>query len=128
MRFKTANGIPFEIQDDWWVFAEMDGFTRNGGAFYPYAPGSEEVQIVPLVDIEPPTRALGVPPFKKYKLVPLLLAFSSPECALPPVEVCSVAPSGPYRFKVFNGYHRYYASIAVGYTALPVVVREAVSS
>lgn len=125
MRFERPNGIPFEIQDEWWVFAEMDCFTRNGDA-YPHASGCKEVQIVPLVDIEPPTRAHGVPPFKKYKLVPILLAFSSPECALPPVEVCTAAPSGPYRFKVFNGYHRYYASIAVGYTALPVFVREAV--
>jgi hypothetical protein len=28
-----------------------------------------------------------------------------------------------YRVKVRNGYHRYYASVAVGFTKLPVVVR-----
>jgi len=28
-----------------------------------------------------------------------------------------------YRVKVRNGYHRYYTSVAVGFTKLPVVVR-----
>jgi ParB-like chromosome segregation protein Spo0J len=53
-----------------------------------------------------------------------LLAFVSPECALPPVEVIR-AFSGRYDLKIINGYHRYYASVAVGYTKLPVVIRPA---
>ena len=124
MQFETPNGTPFEISDDWWLFADMDSFNRNGGNYYPYPPECKDVRAEPLVDIEPPTRAPGVLWFKKYKLVPILLAFSSPECALPPVEVSSVALTGNYRFKVHNGFHRYYASVAAGYTSLPVVVRE----
>ena len=126
MWFETPEAdVRFEIPDDWWHFAEMDRFFPNGGGFYPYTLTCvHEIEVVPLSDIEPPIRASGVPPFKKYKLVPVLFAFSSPECALPPVEVSVPASSERYHFKVLNGYHRYYASVAAGYTKLPVVVRQ----
>lgn len=125
MRFGTRGGVPFEIPDDWWSFAEMGSFSAKGGGFYPYREcgDAQNIDVVLLSDIEPPTRSSGVPPFKKYKMVPVLLGFLSPECALPPVEVNALPPSERYRFRVRNGYHRYYASVAVGYTKLPVVIR-----
>jgi hypothetical protein len=110
----------FEIPDEWWAFAEMNTFTPGGGGYYP-PPWTSDFEVAPITDIEPPMRDNSVPPFKKYKLVPVLFAFQSPECALPPVEVF-LASEGRYRFKVRNGYHRYYASIAAGFTKLPIVV------
>jgi hypothetical protein len=103
----------------------MDSFSPSGGGFYPYRQSeiTGDIYVVPLSDIEPPMRNSGVPPFKKYKMLPVLFAFLSPECALPPVEVQCLAPSETYRFKVHNGYHRYYASAAVGYTSLRIVIR-----
>jgi hypothetical protein len=71
------------------------------------------VQIVPLSEIEPPTRNSAIPPFKKYKLIPVLFGFQSPESPLPPVEVLLKDRPDQFRFTVYNGYHRYYASIAV---------------
>ena len=126
MQFETpVTGTRFEIPDEWWSFADMDSFTLQGGRFYPYhqimgAPGGD-VEVVRLAEVEPPLRNEGVPPFKKYKLLQVLFAFQSPEGALPPVEVF-LASSGRYRFKVRNGYHRYYASVAVGFAQLPIVV------
>jgi hypothetical protein len=38
-------------------------------------------------------RNSGVLPFKKYKMVPILFAFCSPECALPPIEVDALPES-----------------------------------
>ena len=122
MIFTTPSGTSFEIVDDWWQFAEMEGFSPNGGNYYPYATGEKSVQIVPLPLVEPPQRAQAIAPFKKYKLVPVLLAFQSPECALPPIAVVELH-SGPYRYRVINGYHRYYASAAVGYANVPVIVQ-----
>jgi hypothetical protein len=90
MRFETpTEQVAFEIPDEWWQFAEMDAFSSKGGRFYPYRPlrDAQEVDAVPLSDIEPPMRNSGVPPFKKYKMVPILFALCSPECALPPVKV-----------------------------------------
>jgi hypothetical protein len=127
VQFETPGGeVAFEIPDKWWHFAEMDTFSSKGGRFYPYRllPGDQEIEAVLLTDIEPPTRNSGVPPFKKYKMVPVLFALSSPECALPPVEVNALVAPAAHRFKVQNGYHRYYASVAVGYPLLPVVIRQ----
>jgi hypothetical protein len=108
----------FEIPDEWWAFAEMNKFTLDGVRHYPASRGSDW-KPVSIDEVEPPKRNGGIEPFKKYKLMPVLFAFQSPECELPPVEVCE-ASEGPYRFKVRNGYHRYYASLAVGYRKLPV--------
>jgi len=124
MRFEIAPGqVVFEIPDDWWFFAEMDRLSSNGGRFYAYPPHFRGVEVVPLSDVEPPMRNSGVPPFKKYKMVPILFALSSPECALPPIDVDALTAPAAYRFKVHNGYHRYYASAAAGYRLLPVVIR-----
>jgi len=112
--------MQFEIPDEWWTFAEMAGFTPGGGGYY-LTQANTDWEVVPIGEVEPPMREIGVPPFKKYKMVPVLFAFQSPECALPPVEVYA-ALEGPYRFKVRNGYHRYYASIAVGFSKLPVKI------
>jgi hypothetical protein len=112
-----------EIPRDWWIFCEMDDF-KPLSPYYPYAiPRDQTVEVVPLVELEPPQRSAGAPAFRKYKLVPILLAFRSPECRLPPVQV-EAANSGPYRFKLVNGFHRFYASVAVGYSHLPVCERQ----
>ena len=84
MRFETPAGqVAFEIPDGWWFFTEMDNFSLEGHRFYAYPLHARSVDVVPLSDVEPPMRNSGVPPFKKYKMVPILFALSSPECALP---------------------------------------------
>jgi hypothetical protein len=124
MQFKTPSGMLFNIPDEWWACADMDRFSMNGSQFYHVRSDRKIIQIVPLSEIEPPTRNADVPPFKKYKLIPVLFGFQSPESPLPPVEVLLKVPPDQYRFRVYNGYHRYYASVAVGYVSLPVVVME----
>lgn len=123
MRFSTPRkDFEFDIPDEWWSFAEMEKAISNPGAYYPYSPASDDIQVISLYDIEPPQRSKGVPPFKKYKLVPVLLAFQSPECALPPLEIAMLQGS-IYQYLLTNGYHRYYSSIAVGFTHAPAIVR-----
>jgi len=123
MEFRTPCNHQFSIPDDWWAFADMLVFTAESH-YYPYAPlDNENVEVVEISQVEPPARSLGIVPFKKYKLLPVLFAFQSPECALPPVAV-SRLNSTAHQFRVRNGFHRYFASVAVGYKFLPVVVFE----
>ena len=122
MRFSAPPDVQFEIPDEWWAFADMDKFSPRTD-YYIYSQKQAEIQIVPLAGIKPPTRSPGTPWFKKYKLMPIFFAFQSPECELSPIEVLPV-DARPYRFKVYNGFHRYYASIAAGYTQIPIVVVE----
>jgi Type III restriction enzyme, res subunit len=72
----------FEIPDDWWVFAEMEGFRPSGGGYYPL-PAGIDFDVVPIAEVEPPARNQGVRAFDKFRLMPVLFAFRSPECALP---------------------------------------------
>jgi hypothetical protein len=126
MEFRTPSGVLFEIPDEWWACADMGTFSRGGSQFYPCWPASQQIQIVSLAEVEPPTRDPSVPPFKKYKLIPVLFGFQSPEGSLPPVSVSLRGAAGPYRYRVYDGYHRYYASVAAGYSSLPVVLMESV--
>jgi len=111
-----GSAATFEIPDEWWEFCDMRSFKPRSN-YYPYDPGAESVELLDLRAVEPPRRDTGAP-FKKYKLVPVLLAFVSPECALPPIGAAKTA-SG---YVVRNGFHRFYASVAVGYKSIPAVV------
>jgi|SRR5665213_592379 len=124
MRFETPSpGVAFDIPDEWWSFADMAGFNPPPAGFY--TPCAPTFDLAELADVEPPRRLRGEALFKKYKLVPVLFAFRSPECALPLVEVVEIAAPGRYRFTVHNGFHRFYASAAAGFTRLPVLVFKA---
>lgn len=116
-----GSAVSFTIPDEWWTFCEMTTF-RPVSKLYLYTRNCSEAIVVPITEIEPPVRDAGMPPFRKYKLVPVLLAFTSPGCALPPVPVEQL-DTGSYQYRPINGYHRFYASVAVGYPMLPVILR-----
>jgi hypothetical protein len=125
MRFHTPrDDCVFEIPDEWWQFAEMDRFSPNGRRFFTYdSERYPDAEGIAIDEIEPPQRSEGVELLRKYKLVPVLMAFRSPEGMLPPVDVRRASmPS--YRFKLLNGAHRYFASVAAGFPLLAVIVRE----
>ncbi len=123
MIFQTPLGdVEFELEDEWWSFCEMESFNPES-PYYPYDSSNPIVEIVGIESVKPPTRHPDVSPFKIYKMVPVLMAFTSPECALPAVPVKRIHPSGDYSLELTNGFHRYYASVAVGYTHLPVTIQ-----
>lgn len=112
----------FEIPDDWWQFCDMERF-RPATKFYPYSQRDPGVETVPIAEVRPPERDAGIVGFHKNRMAPILLAFTSDPCAVPAVPVRELAAGEPYRYEVLDGYHRYYASIAAGYTRLPVLIR-----
>ncbi len=124
MKFNAPNNDgPFDIPDDWWLCAEMDKFSPHECGFYLYPLKLDSrVEVVPIVEVEPPTRADGVPLLVKCNLLPILFGFTDPNCELPPVKVTELPQAHRYRFRIRNGCHRYYASVAAGYTKLPVIV------
>jgi len=123
MQFLTPLGdVTFSIPDDWWEFSEVANCDFSaGGGYSPPAVG--KFKIAELRDIAPPERATKELSFRKYKLMPVLFAFASPECALPLVEVSDKDVAAPYKYRIVNGYHRYYASVAVGYSKLPILIK-----
>ena len=76
--------------------------------------------------VAPPKRKLGLTGFGESglndeRLESLLRAFCS-DTPLPPVEVIELKSAEPYRYRVYDGTHRYRASIAAGFSRLPVRV------
>jgi hypothetical protein len=124
MRFLTPRGeTPFSIPDEWWEFVVMNDLPFNHPHFYLYdGEKFPDAEIIRLWDIEPPRKTPDVQEFLKYKLVPVLLAFFSPEYSLGPVEVTR-QPKSPYKYRLTRGFHRYYASVAIGYSMIPAIVR-----
>jgi hypothetical protein len=76
--------------------------------------------IVQLLEIAPVQRNPGVPWFHRDRTVKILRAFVAND-ALPPVPVHEL-PTGSYRYALRDGFHRFYASAAAGFNALPIEI------
>jgi hypothetical protein len=120
MMRSVVNGKQFEIPDTWWEAGGMLGFTPYAKAFSVVPPQDDSIVVVPISDIAPPERAPSVKFFDEERMIAILRAFHS-GTPLPPVKVKDTS-APPYRYKVYDGYHRYYASAAAGFSVLHVIV------
>jgi len=110
--------IEFEIPDDWWELAGAIGFTPSQKAFAAFSDAQWPTTLVPIKDVAAPRRNPGVEGLLKERTVSILRAFVT-GAELPPVEV----EPGSLAFRVRDGFHRYYLSIAAGFCMLPVSIR-----
>ena len=124
MRFPMPHyPCEFEIPDDWLREAGAIGFTPITTS-YRSRPGTT---LVPLTAIEPVPRLVkkDFRGFERNRLIRLLQGFVSADeiepVPLSELPLLEFAPT-PYRFRVRNGFHRFYASIAVGYEHLPASI------
>jgi|SRR6185437_7482243 len=124
--FVPRSATQFCIPDDWWTLCDCDMFQRKTD-FYVYPRELDlHTDIVAIEEVEPPNRDAGTEPFKKHRLVPVLLGLQSQEGVVPPVEVLA-QDGGRYRYRVRNGFHRFYASVALGFPKLPVITKLVIS-
>ena len=72
--------------------------------------------------IEPPVRNPGVSAFDEFRLRKILSGIAS-ESAMPPIEIFATA-NRRYRYRVHDGYHRFYASAAAGFPCIPIKIVE----
>jgi hypothetical protein len=123
MRFPMPNyPCEFDIPDEWWAEAGMNSFTPTTSA-YRSAP---EAVLVQLGVIEPPYRFLSTPKdwhgFDRGRLVSVLNAIATGS-QIEPVPLLKLPlsdfPPAPYGYRVRDGFHRFYASIAAGFERLP---------
>jgi hypothetical protein len=121
----VSSTISYEIPDSWWKFCDLDKWKPTTEFYLARELNDHDVRVIPLAEIQPMTRDLGNgSPFRKYKLVPILLRFQSPtESWLPPIEVEPITGAEPYKYKLTNGFHRFVASVLVGYRSIPTRIR-----
>jgi hypothetical protein len=70
--------------------------------------------------IEPPRRDPGIMQFDMRRLRSLADGIIKGE-PIPPIEVSILARSDAHRYRVHNGFHRFYLCKELGFTAIPAV-------
>jgi hypothetical protein len=124
------HGMTIVLDDDWWMEAKMSGFTARSSSYRVDETASDRrIFQVAIKDIAPVRRAPGIPIFNdshdtgstaRERVVSILNAFRD-DAPLPPVEVVKAAKEDDYPFKLTNGAHRLYCSLAAGFTHVPAV-------
>lgn len=114
--------IEFEIPDQWWAAAGMNGWKSHASSYVATSDPQYPTTVVPLSEVAAPVRNKNVAWFKEQRMVDVLRGFRVGD-KLPPIEVDEPPTNTGFRYRVRDGFHRYYASAAVGFTQLPVSVR-----
>jgi hypothetical protein len=124
MRFSMPHfPCQFEIPDAWLTEAGANGFTPSRAAF---RSGPSAVDVL-LTAVEPPPRLIGYPlswrGLDQARFVRVLRGM----VADAEIEAVPVMPMpfvdlvrSPYEFRIRDGVHRFYASVAMGFSHLPV--------
>ena len=115
-----------EIPDAWWTEAGMTAFCQSAQS-YGCTP---DAIAVPLREIEPPFRNPEVMRdwrgFDRERLVRILGGIAT-DAEIEPVPVIALPRTdfreGPFRYRVRDGLHRFYASVPATFECLPVVVQ-----
>jgi hypothetical protein len=108
------------IPPEWIAAAGLKDFVPAASAFRCDLPH----QLMAISIIEPPMRNEGVTldanGFNRERMLTILNGIRAND-ALPPIDVETADPSQrPYRLR--GGFHRFYASMACGFTHIPVDV------
>lgn len=126
MRFWLPNREwHFDIPTPWWLASGISSNPPQGRHYIvrPYV-GSRSVQrpaLVPLDQIAPPKRNVRIDfgGMGRDRMISVLTAIAFNQ-HLPRI-VLRWSESG-YRFALYDGFHRYHASIAAGFTDVPALI------
>ncbi len=118
--------LGFEIPDEWWLAAGMDRFRPAAPHFTPgEQPEGRPVEVVPLDRLRPLVRSPGftmdASGFRRTGMVSVLQAIRD-GAAIEPVHAFEIegGDDAGYHHGLYHGCHRFYASVAVGYTHIPI--------
>jgi hypothetical protein len=123
------NGIEIvELPDEWWNEAGMQDFVRAASSYRVKLAGCSGQQVFDIQtrDVAPVRRAPTVSIFNDDRetgltarqRVAILRAFSS-DTPLPPVKVVHIPAGGVHTYKLVSGVHRFYCSLAAGFSSVP---------
>ncbi len=97
----------------------MDQF-KPSTKYYPVLDG-RPFKIVPFAQIRPPERIFEVRGFEMDKMVSILQAFKN-LVPLKPIKVTgNMEGKNDFLYEVQDGYHRFFASVAVGFEEIAIV-------
>lgn len=103
---------------EWLAIAGLANFVPTSVSYNAIPNPEWPMEVVAVSNVLPPPRA-RIPPFDEERMLSILRGIAAGD-ALPTVEVHT--PPGSTQYVLRDGFHRYHASIAVGYSHLPVSV------
>ena len=116
-----TNPVEFEIPTDWWMAAFMHDFRPLGNSYIGIFNSTNANRTVSLAEIKPPTRDAGVRWFDCDRMIKILCGIQTGQ-ALPGVHVHEPPSRSKYRYALRDGFHRFYASAAAGFSHIPAEV------
>jgi len=116
MRYVTHDSIGFEIPDGWLLRCGLSVRRPAGDHFR----SDFAETVVDIREVTSPVRNPGVIWFHEDQMLLILTGIALSQ-NIPPIEV-DQPTNGPLPYRVRNGLHRYYASVAVGFPQIPVKV------
>jgi len=115
---KFTEPAAFEIPAEWIEAAGLRGFVP-GYETYRVVPDPEWPNlIIPFERIETPVRATGVQWFDRERMISILRGIAA-GASLPPIRVHELPNPTPRPYGLRDGFHRFYASAAAGFKAVP---------
>ena len=120
-----------ELPEEWLAEADMLSFVPKSASYRVDASGCEGRRVlnVRIEEVAPVRRSSGVPIFNddietgctaRERVVCILRGFRA-DAKLPPVGVATLKPGTPHKYKLVAGVHRFYCSLAVGFSSVPAV-------
>lgn len=124
MQFSIPHSkIVFEIPDAWLREGNAIGFSPTTPAYlFEPDPVWPNVVVVPFSEVAPIVRDAGVVGLHEDRTVSLLRAITTGH-AVPAVEADEPTQPMVRRYRVRNGYHRFYISAALGFSHVPLSVK-----
>jgi hypothetical protein len=121
--------LQIELNDTWWTDAGMDGFVTLTRAYLVNADASNGRKLfeVRIDEVRPVRRNPGIGIFNdndeasaRERVVSILRGFRTGS-AIPPVEIVFEPPDSEFRYRLVAGVHRFYCSLAAGFSHVPAV-------
>ncbi len=124
INFALPRGGEFSLPAEWWIESGMTVFRCEACAYRPVA--SPETFEVSLADIRPLNmdrrKHLSYGGFDRQRMLEVLTDVAQ-NSALYPI-VIRKREDPPYRFEIRDGTHRFYASVAAGFSQIPCVLQD----
>jgi hypothetical protein len=118
-----------ELDDTWYTEAEMDGFVPLTKTYFvnANATNGRKLFVIRIDEVRSVKRNPGVGIFNdnqeasaRKRVVSILRGFRIGS-AIPPVEIVFEPPDSQFRYRLVAGVHRFYCSLAAGFSHVPAV-------
>jgi hypothetical protein len=110
-----------KISSRWWDAAGMSTFRPTLSAYRGEPHATLATVILAIEEISVDLRGEGISDFTAERMISVLKAMRLDQ-PLPPVEVEVDDAWERFPYRLYHGYHRFHASIAVGFSHIPAVI------